>query len=476
MDAITMTDSVRIAQVDYERLVEHLFRADLDEHAAFLYAGRMDAPGGGTRFLVRDVAPVPDHYFGLSDRGGYRQVAAPAVARAAMHCEERGLHLFWSHNHPSAERHVAFSEPGLATHRRAHPGLIELSGGQAVGSLVFGSAAAAGEIWHPGGTVRTVDHLDVVGGRAQRLTPTPQPIGRAAARFARQTLMFGGAGQQALQQMTVAVLGAGGGGSLLVQGLAHLGVGRIIVIDFDTVSVSNLSRIVGATPAAARLHRLKVDVMKRLVTTIDRHIEVVTIAGDISYIADARRIAEADFIFGATDTMVARYALNAISHQYLVPAIQVGAKVVADPVTGEIQLAYAMERPVDFSAGCLECAGAIDRAMLHLEQLDTEARAAQRYIEEETPITDPSVITLNSLATSMALTDFQMSATGLAPVGTRLSHRVHHALERAVRIRDVDPRPGCRWCDRSADHAVLGAGDTVGLPLRPDEPLGLEAA
>jgi hypothetical protein len=466
-----MSTTARISQAEYERLREHLFPGDGDEHAAFLYAGRMDAPGGGSRLLIRDVVPVAHADFRPSDKGGYRQIAAPAVARAAMQCEQHSLHLIWAHSHPGARDHVAFSEPDLATHRRAHPGLINLSGGRAVTSLVFGDSAVAGEVWNPGGGVERLVHLDVVGARHERLTATPRTAGPAAARFARQVQMFGAAGQAALRGSTVAVFGAGGGGSLLVQGLAHLGVGRIIVIDFDIVSLSNLSRIVGATLADVRRRRRKVAVMQRMIASIDPEITVDAIVGDITYTADARRAAEADFLFGATDTMLARYALNAISHQYLIPAIQVGAKVVSDPQTGEVQLAYAMERPIDFSGGCLECAGAIDSQALHAEQLDEETRAAQRYIDEPaTTITDPSVISLNSLASSMALTDFQFSITGLAPVGTRLTHRIHHALERVVRERDATMRPGCRWCDRTAIVSTLARGDGVSLPLRPGAP------
>lgn len=60
--------------------------------------------------------------------------------------------------------------------------------------------------------------------------------------------MFGARGQAVLREMAVAVVGAGGGGSLLVQMLGHLGIGRIVVIDYDVVDETNLSRIVGAGP------------------------------------------------------------------------------------------------------------------------------------------------------------------------------------------------------------------------------------
>lgn len=54
-----------------------------------------------------------------------------------------------------------------------------------------------------------------------------------------------------------------------------------------------------------------------------------------------------------------------------------------------------------------------------------------------------------------------------ADPGARRSHRVHHAIERAARERDVETRPGCRWCDRSSPSAMLAADDQQPLPLRP---------
>jgi ThiF family len=84
--------------------------------------------------------------------------------------------------------------------------------------------------------------------------------------------MFGDVGQEILRGLTVAVVGAGGGGSLLVEMLAHLGVGKLIIVDYDVISKSNLSRVVGST--CDDVGRLKVDVMRELVTRIDPEIDV----------------------------------------------------------------------------------------------------------------------------------------------------------------------------------------------------------
>lgn len=464
-----MTWSARITQRDFEQLQAHLHQPDCDEHAAFLYAGEMAAPEG-TRLLVRRVVPVADADFGPSDRGAYRQVSARAIARAAIECGTVGLRLMWAHSHPGAQQRVGFSADDLATHARAHPHLIDMTGGRPVASMVMGQQSMAGEVWTPGGGVSPLRHLDVVGARMERLTakPTLDPT-RAPERFARQVLMFGEHGQRTLRSMTVAVVGAGGGGSLLAQSLAHLGVGTIILIDFDRVEVTNLSRIVGATPRDARRGRLKVDVARRSIKSVDPTIDVITSTANVTYAADARILLSADFIFSATDTQFARFAVNAICHQYLIPGAQVGAKVVAR-ADGAVDLAYAMYRPIDLAGACLECGGAIDPDALRREQLGEQERRAQDYIgaaHRDDDAVDPSVITLNSASAALAMLDFQFAATGAFSVGTRLEQRVYHATERDLREREARPRPGCRWCDRDAELGSFARGDDHPIPVLP---------
>jgi adenylyltransferase/sulfurtransferase len=63
-------------------------------------------------------------------------------------------------------------------------------------------------------------------------------------RYARHIVLreIGGEGQRALLAAHVAVIGAGGIGSPVIQYLAAAGVGRLTVIDYDRVDLSNLQR------------------------------------------------------------------------------------------------------------------------------------------------------------------------------------------------------------------------------------------
>lgn len=63
-------------------------------------------------------------------------------------------------------------------------------------------------------------------------------------RYARQIVLkeIGGAGQTRLKDASVAVIGAGGIGSPVIQYLAAAGVGRLTIVDDDHVDLSNLQR------------------------------------------------------------------------------------------------------------------------------------------------------------------------------------------------------------------------------------------
>jgi len=61
-------------------------------------------------------------------------------------------------------------------------------------------------------------------------------------RYSRQMPLLGALGQVRLLESTVAVVGLGGLGSLVSLYLAALGVGRLIVVDYDVVGIENLNR------------------------------------------------------------------------------------------------------------------------------------------------------------------------------------------------------------------------------------------
>src|SRR3546814_16021971 len=77
------------------------------------------------------------------------------------------------------------------------------------------------------------------------------------------TSAFGLEAYQRLARATVALIGAGGTGSAAIPILARAGVGRLIVIDGDHVTISNLERLHGSRPSDVEAATPKALVAKR---------------------------------------------------------------------------------------------------------------------------------------------------------------------------------------------------------------------
>jgi molybdopterin/thiamine biosynthesis adenylyltransferase len=261
--------------------------------------------------------------------------------------------------------------------------------------------------------------------------------------------------------MHVGVVGVGGGGSMLVEQLAHLGIGRLTLVDFDVVKDANLSRIVGAT--RSDIGRKKIVVAERLVNAIDETITVTGVDGDIADLPVAAKLLDTDFIFLATDTITSRLIFNAIVHQYLIPGIQIGAKVDLTP-DGSIGQLYVAVRPVVPTSGCLHCHSLIDPMRLQQEARSEGEREAQNYLDEPDVI-DPSVITLNGIAASNASNTMLFLATGLAEPAL-LAHRLFFPREGSVfavsERRDAD----CPFCSRTAGSVYAKGDPSTNLPCR----------
>jgi len=69
----------------------------------------------------------------------------------------------------------------------------------------------------------------------------------SSAYFNRQIQLWGEATQTALQHKKIAIIGAGGLGSTLAMALGTSGIGRVDIVDFDTVSLHNIHRQIAFT-------------------------------------------------------------------------------------------------------------------------------------------------------------------------------------------------------------------------------------
>lgn len=135
--------------------------------------------------------------------------------------------------------------------------------------------------------------------------------------------IIGVAGCEKLAQCTVAVCGLGGVGSYAIEALARVGIGKLILVDFDVVSVSNINRqieavteTVGMSKAIAlkqRIHSInpqaEVDIRQEKLTP--ENIEAVVFPLPI------------DFVIDAIDDVPAKIALLLAAKKKNIPIISV---------------------------------------------------------------------------------------------------------------------------------------------------------
>ena len=93
-------------------------------------------------------------------------------------------------------------------------------------------------------------------------------------RFIRSALLIGEDNIQKLADKTVMIFGCGGVGSYVIEGLARTAIKNFILIDNDTVSISNINRQLIATTES--IGKLKVDVCKERILSINPSANIIT--------------------------------------------------------------------------------------------------------------------------------------------------------------------------------------------------------
>ncbi len=159
-------------------------------------------------------------------------------------------------------------------------------------------------------------------------------------RYARQILLpeVGGAGQEKLLAAHVLVVGAGGLGSPVLLYLAAAGVGRISVVDDDTVALSNLQRQVLYDTAQVGLS--KVGMAEARLDALNPEVRVEAVAARLTAANAAELVAAADVAVDCLDSFSSRFVLSDACVAARTPLVSAaiqgfsGLLAVFDPASG----------------------------------------------------------------------------------------------------------------------------------------------
>lgn len=126
-------------------------------------------------------------------------------------------------------------------------------------------------------------------------------------------------GQEKLKDTKMLIVGLGGLGCATSQYLAAAGVGHLTLLDFDTVSLSNLQRQV--LHCDARLNTPKVESAKIALEQINPHIEIKTINAKLEEEKLAEIIPHFDVVLDCTDNVDIRNQLDRQCENAKIPLI-----------------------------------------------------------------------------------------------------------------------------------------------------------
>lgn len=408
---------------------------DAPQESAGAIIARVGRGVEGLRFVVIEtiIADEADYL----ERSITTAVLRPEfVARTLKRARLESASLFLVHTHPM-ETVPKFSSRDHAGECEIAPTLYHRAPDGPHGSVVFGANGFAARLFdEKGGALHIVDALLEVG-------PDVRHFGRSSSAaldemYDRNVRAFGAAGQELLSMLHVGIVGVGGTGSFAVEELARLGVGRLTLIDDESIERTNLNRVIGSTENSVGLP--KVDVLADVARDAQPGIEVTPVCGSILQEQVARRLIDCDVIFCCTDSHGSRAVINQVACQYLVPLFDIGVRIDANK--GVVTGANSRVQMVAPGLACLACHPLLSPDAVRRDLMSQRAREADPYIVGfQEP--QPAVVSINGACTSAAVTMFLTALTGLPG---RARHLVGRPLDGTVRAAIAEPREGCVVC------------------------------
>lgn len=321
-----MTYALRLTQSQHQRLRDHLFPGDGKEAVAILLCGKR---AGSSRhiFTVREIHPVPYEQC-LERTATHVKWSTDIIDSLLPSVISNDFSIVKIHSHvtdwrsfsdtdDSSDEMIFGSIASLVGDTARHVSVVMLPSGE-----MFGRAIVDGKIGE------ILSSIMVVGDDLHIWQPH---AGNRTEEFSlRHRQAFGEGTSNLLRFLSVAVVGCSGTGSFVVEELARLGVGKLVLIDSDRVEEKNLNRIVNSSKEDAYLGRYKVHVLAKAIARMGLNQQVKPMPVNLITEEAVLAVAECDVLFGCTDGVEARHILNRLATFYSMAYIDVGVRLDAD--------------------------------------------------------------------------------------------------------------------------------------------------
>lgn len=271
--------------------------------------------------------------------------------------------------------------------------------------------------------------------------------------FDRQARLFGPTFNSVIRGLRVGVVGVGGTGSPTAMLLARLGVGGLLLVDDDTLELSNLNRVHGARRSDA-VHRMaKVDVIAREINSADLGTNVAAFK---CWVGD-RKVRDAlkscDVVFGCTDDHDGRLFLNRLAYFYGIPLIDMGVRIIPVSKNRPYEMAGRISL-VTPGTPCLLCRGLVDPIKAREESLKRFNPAEYQRRKDEAYVSSggdpaPAVVTFTTETACMAVNELLQGLTAFQGGSGMKAGRQRRFDVAEERTNTCSPKAQCPQCSTS---------------------------
>jgi len=447
---------LKISGIHQETLHAHLFPGDGLEAVAFALCGRNRIEDGQI-MTVQKIVQVPYH---LCDRTPVSVTWRSEVLAAVLDdARNAGFAVVKFHSHPTyyeqfsklddesdAECFAAISS--WLDDDEPHGSVVMLPDGRMFGRV-------SGDAWKP------FSMIAVAGNELSFWHSTPDELVDKSEELEAQIQLFGSGTTSRLRRMKIGVVGCSGTGSFVIELLARLGVGELVLVDHDRVEKRNLNRIVNSR--LGDVGEYKARVLKREIESFGLGTIVEAVTKNLYSPEAVIEISRCDVVFGCMDTAEGRHILNKIAAFYVVPYFDLGVHLAADG-KGGIDEASGVVHYLQPGGSSLLSRMAYNMKQVQVEGLyRTDPEQYKKELKagyiEGVEVRSPAVASLNTAIAGIAVNEFLSRLHPFRSCDNRECDVIRFNFMETLIMKESAPDP----CTALASYVGMGEMDP---PLR----------
>lgn len=237
---------------------------------------------------------------------------------------------------------------------------------------------------------------------------------------------WGQSKQEELSRLRIAIVGLGSVGSMVAEILARIGITRFVLIDFDTVELKNLDRLMNVFRHDEGESKVSVIAEAIRRSSSASTIDVTPVEYSICEEQGFTACLDCDLIFSCVDRPWPRQVINFIAFAHLIPVIDGGILVRTNHNNTLMKGADWKAHIAGHSHMCLECIGqyASERAKLEREGYIDDPQYMKDYKGPKFDFHENVFAFSSHLASSLVLQflSYFIAPSGLSDVGRQMYH------------------------------------------------------